>query len=174
MRRVSENVAVSGDFQLASCCCLKTAPILLLRGRGVVAAATTQPHNHTATQPHSNTATQQRNKFAAATTRRHNNKTEGAPTTQHNNHTTKQPHRQPHSDTTTTQPNKGENKYLYHRRKVVWEIVAAHFLAGWLAGEACDRIYQIYGANKSVTAIINEMRKDRSRGGHPGLHLANE
>jgi hypothetical protein len=43
--------------------------------------------------------------------------------------------------------------------------------AGYTAERACDKIYQAYGANLSVTKIINAMIKDKPRGGHPGLRV---
>ena len=55
----------------------------------------------------------------------------------------------------------GRNKYSYHWQKVVWDVVAARILAGDSAQVAVDRIYTVYGRNRSVTQIINAMRKDR-------------
>jgi hypothetical protein len=50
---------------------------------------------------------------------------------------------------------RGRVKYTYHRRKVVWDAVAELVRAGWQANVACDKIYEVYGRNESVTKIIN-------------------
>ena len=68
-----------------------------------------------------------------------------------------------------TSRERGAVRYNYHRRKVVWDVVAQMVRNGWNAAEACNRIYTIYGRRSSVTSIINKMRKDRKNGGHPGL-----
>mmetsp|Transcript_1584 Transcript_1584/g.2230 ORF Transcript_1584/g.2230 Transcript_1584/m.2230 type:complete len:93 (+) Transcript_1584:60-338(+) len=62
-------------------------------------------------------------------------------------------------------------KHSHHRRKVVWDKVAEMVRGGWSADEACNKIYEVYGANKTVTSIINEMRRDRKNGDHPSLHV---
>jgi hypothetical protein len=74
-----------------------------------------------------------------------------------------------------TAAERGRCKYTYHRRKVVWDVVALHVRSGWLADLACDRIYDVYGRGQSVTSIINNMRKDRAtyNGVHPALRIAN-
>jgi hypothetical protein len=66
---------------------------------------------------------------------------------------------------------RGKNKYSYHRRKVVWDKIAELVRAGWTAQAAIDRIYTVYGANATVTTIINQMRNDRRHGGHPDLRV---
>ena len=58
---------------------------------------------------------------------------------------------------------------LYHRRKVVWDKIAELVRAGCTADAAIDRICSAYGVNASVTAIINQMRRDRQHGGRPDL-----
>jgi len=62
-------------------------------------------------------------------------------------------------------------KYVYHRRKVLWDKVAEMVTSGLSANEACNRIYEVYGESSSVTQIINQMRRDRRNGGHPALRL---
>jgi hypothetical protein len=43
--------------------------------------------------------------------------------------------------------------------------------SGWTAQAAVDRIQAVYGGNASVTTNINQMRRDRSHGGHPDLRV---
>ena len=67
---------------------------------------------------------------------------------------------------------RGRVKSLYHRRKVVWDSISLQINAGMTAHVAIDRIYQAYGANQSVTLIINSMLRDRKeRGSHPNLQF---
>ena len=67
---------------------------------------------------------------------------------------------------------RGAVKYKYHRRKVVWDTVARLIRSGHTADTACDRIYDVYRHNKTVTQIINLMRTDRRlMGGHPMLRV---
>ena len=68
-----------------------------------------------------------------------------------------------------TSRDRGNCKYTFHRRKVVWDKVSEMVRSGWNAVEACHRIYTVYGRSSSVTQIINAMRKDRKTGRHPGL-----
>jgi hypothetical protein len=78
--------------------------------------------------------------------------------------------RKPAKDFTAAE--RGKVKYNYHRRKVVWDAIAALVRAGHTADVAIDRIYEIYGQNQSVTAIINHMRRDRrTQGVHPNLRV---
>ena len=63
---------------------------------------------------------------------------------------------------------RGQNKYKFHRRKVVWEVISHLVRSGRTAQTAIDMIYAAYG-NGSVTSIINRMRRDRANGGHPNL-----
>mmetsp|Transcript_3711 Transcript_3711/g.5065 ORF Transcript_3711/g.5065 Transcript_3711/m.5065 type:complete len:468 (-) Transcript_3711:47-1450(-) len=67
-----------------------------------------------------------------------------------------------------TPQERGQNKYKYHRRKVVWEVIARLVRGGRTAQAAIDMIYAAYG-HGSVTSIINRMRRDRANGGHPNL-----
>ena len=67
------------------------------------------------------------------------------------------------------------------RRNLVWKVVKDMILAGLDADVACERIYQAYGQNKSVSYIINRMYNDkRAAGGknapgeswkHPNLRV---
>ena len=43
--------------------------------------------------------------------------------------------------------------------------------SGWSSHEACDRIYEVYGHNSTVTRIINEMRKYGENRGKPELSM---
>ena len=49
----------------------------------------------------------------------------------------------------------------------VGELVRAGFTADW----ACDKVYDAYGCNLSVTKIINAMIADKKTGGHPHLRV---
>ena len=67
-----------------------------------------------------------------------------------------------------TAQERGRNKYKFHRRKVVWEVIDRLVRSGQTADAAIDMIYDIYG-HVSVTSIINRMRQDRANGGHVNL-----
>jgi len=43
--------------------------------------------------------------------------------------------------------------------------------AGFTAERACDKVYDVYGSNLSVTKIINAMIADKKTGGHPHLRV---
>ena len=60
-----------------------------------------------------------------------------------------------------TRLERGRHKFVYCRRKIVWDVVANLVRAGVPASEAIGRIYNAYGANKSVTTIINAIKKDK-------------
>lgn len=71
-----------------------------------------------------------------------------------------------------TAAERGQVKYSYHRRKVVWDKIAELIRAGHTAQTAVDLIYEAYGGvNIPVTRIINQMRRDKQTGGHPMLHV---
>ena len=63
----------------------------------------------------------------------------------------------------------------------MWKVIEELVLAGLDADVACDRIYQAYGHNKSVTYIINAMYRDKRLAGgrnavgetwkHPNLRV---
>jgi hypothetical protein len=65
-----------------------------------------------------------------------------------------------------TTEERGRVKYSYYRRKVIWDRIAAMIRAGWMSATAVDRIPEVYGANSSVTMVINAMRRHRSND-HP-------
>jgi FtsZ-binding cell division protein ZapB len=56
---------------------------------------------------------------------------------------------------------RGKNKYKYHRRKVVWDRIEEKIRQGHTYHTAIDSLYEQYGRDLSVTAIINKMRKER-------------
>ena len=60
-----------------------------------------------------------------------------------------------------TTEERGKVKHKYHRRKVVWDLISRLIRAGHTA---CDRIYNVYGQDKSVTYIINKLKNDRRNG----------
>lgn len=62
---------------------------------------------------------------------------------------------------------RGKVKYIYTRRKIVWDQVTSLMRAGYTAQTAVNRIYEVHGRHKSVTWIINQMRKNRQSGENP-------
>ena len=69
-----------------------------------------------------------------------------------------------------TRVERGRNKFIHYRRKVVWDSVAEQIRRGYSAQTAAiDRIYEVYGQELSVTQIINRMLIDRRTGGNPQL-----
>jgi hypothetical protein len=62
-----------------------------------------------------------------------------------------------------TPTERGACKYKFHRRKVVWDKIIELIRAGHTAQTAVDTIYDVYGNDKPVTAIINAMRRERNR-----------
>ena len=66
--------------------------------------------------------------------------------------------RKPAKDFTASE--RGKVKHAYSRRKVVWDKIGEMIRCGWSSDEACNKIYETYGAQKNVTYIINQMRKD--------------
>ena len=63
-----------------------------------------------------------------------------------------------------TREERGKVKHKYHRRKVVWDLISRLIRAGLTAQVACDRIYNVYGDNKTVTYIINRIKTDTKNG----------
>jgi hypothetical protein len=55
-------------------------------------------------------------------------------------------------------------KYKYTRRKVVWDVIRNLVNLGHTAQRAIDIMYDVYGAQTSVTDIINRMRRDKKGG----------
>ena len=69
-----------------------------------------------------------------------------------------------------TPQERGRSKFKYSRRKVVWDTISVLVRSGVTANVAMDRIYQVYGANSTVTTIINHLRQDKRDGAlHPLL-----
>jgi hypothetical protein len=67
---------------------------------------------------------------------------------------------------------RGRVKVHYCRHKVVWDAVNSLIRRGYSVHTAIDKIYDVYGQEKNVTQIINQMLKDRrTTGGHPMLSL---
>jgi hypothetical protein len=64
---------------------------------------------------------------------------------------------------------RGRAKHKYHRRKVVWDYIAALVRADFSSQVAIDRVY---GENTTVTTIINRMKQDGRAGiVHPSLQV---
>lgn len=59
---------------------------------------------------------------------------------------------------------RGRSKHRYHRRKIVWDLVAGLVRQGHTADAGIDRIYAVYGGQTSVTNIINGLKRDRKNG----------
>lgn len=65
-------------------------------------------------------------------------------------------------------------KHTWYKRKFLWNKVPEMANSGMSATMACDRIYQVYGENQSVTYILDKLKKDHiQRGGHPNLRDLN-
>ena len=59
---------------------------------------------------------------------------------------------------------RGHVKHKYHRRKIVWDIVSGIVRQGHTSDAAIDRLHAIYGAQTSVTNIINGLKRDKKNG----------
>nr|KAE8923624.1 hypothetical protein PF009_g26130 [Phytophthora fragariae] len=70
-----------------------------------------------------------------------------------------------------TRAERGANKFAYSRRKVFWDIVTCLVRAGFTSDTAIDKIYAVYGRQRSVTAILVALRQAKKRGGHPSLRV---
>jgi hypothetical protein len=64
---------------------------------------------------------------------------------------------------------RGHVKHKYSLRKVFWDQVVKMIRHGYTAHMAVDRIYEVYGTRDSVTKILQQMKNDWRRGGHPDL-----
>ncbi len=73
--------------------------------------------------------------------------------------------RKPARDFTAKQ--RGKTKHKYFRRKAFWEVVAEMVRGGMMAEAAIDRVYLVYGRNKSITKILNKMINDKKRNFRP-------
>ena len=60
-----------------------------------------------------------------------------------------------------TPQERGKVKHKFTRRKVVWDTILRLIHAGLTAEAAIEKIYDAYGREKAVTAIINSMKKHR-------------
>ena len=66
---------------------------------------------------------------------------------------------------------RGRCKFTYSKRNVIWQIIKDLVLAGIDSDVACDRFYQAYGHNKSVTYITDRVYADKAgREGEAGKH----
>jgi hypothetical protein len=59
---------------------------------------------------------------------------------------------------------RGKSKHKFFRRNVVWKMVKHLVDLGITSDMAIDRIYAVYGAQTSVTKIINAIIDDKKRG----------
>ena len=66
-----------------------------------------------------------------------------------------------------TSTERGRCKYKYTGRKVVWSKIEELVLGGHTAHAAINMIFDHYGKEKSVTQVINLMRKDRLNKSYP-------
>ena len=71
-----------------------------------------------------------------------------------------------------TAQERGREKFKYCRRKVVWDLVGEMVRSGLESNVAIDRIYAVYGANRTTTYIINQLKIDRRNNTlHPTLRV---
>jgi hypothetical protein len=59
---------------------------------------------------------------------------------------------------------RGRSKHKYHRRKVVWDLIAGLVRQGHTAEVGIDRIYAVHGGETSVTNIIDGLKRDKKNG----------
>ena len=71
-----------------------------------------------------------------------------------------------------TRAERGENKSLYCRRNVFWQLMVQMINAGHTSDSAIDKIYIVYGSSLSVTNILLCLVQDWKRGGHPSLRIS--
>ena len=64
---------------------------------------------------------------------------------------------------------RGKVKFKYSRRKVVWSLILKLVDSGMSAQVSIDRIYAAYVQQKTVTQIIDLIRKDKKEGYTPPL-----
>ena len=70
-----------------------------------------------------------------------------------------------------TAEERGKVKSVYSFRRPLWEKVDELVRTGRSAHVACDMIYQAYGQDATVTAILRQMKKDRRTGWPPVLRV---
>ena len=56
---------------------------------------------------------------------------------------------------------RGANRYAYSRRKNFWNAICSLTTKGYTADTAIDKVYEVYGKSKSVTAILDAMIADK-------------
>jgi len=66
-----------------------------------------------------------------------------------------------------TRRERGQIRFKYSRRKVVWDLIAAHVRAGRPAADVIDQMYAAYGRSASATQVINRLREDKKHGKLP-------
>ena len=66
-----------------------------------------------------------------------------------------------------TRAERGTCKFVYSRRKHIWDMVEGLVRAGVPSRDAIDRIYTHYGPHLSPTAIIGLIKKDKKAGAVP-------
>ena len=73
-----------------------------------------------------------------------------------------------------TAQERGKVKHSWYKRKFLWQQVSRMVNSGMTAQRACDKIYETYGQNQSVTKILGYLKRDQiDRGGHPNLRDPN-
>jgi pyruvate/2-oxoglutarate dehydrogenase complex dihydrolipoamide acyltransferase (E2) component len=60
-----------------------------------------------------------------------------------------------------TSAERGRCKYKYSRQKLVWNVIESLVRGSLSSHDAIERMYTHYGANLSVTSIINRLRVDK-------------
>jgi hypothetical protein len=60
-----------------------------------------------------------------------------------------------------TPSERGANRYAYSRRKNYWNAVGSLLTNGYSVDSAIDRVYEAYGKNYSVTAILDAIMVDK-------------
>jgi hypothetical protein len=63
-----------------------------------------------------------------------------------------------------TGPERGRVKHKFCRRKVVWSTVSLLINAGLTREAACERLYDVYGYDSTVTRIIERLKVDKRNG----------
>ena len=56
---------------------------------------------------------------------------------------------------------RGANRYAYSQRKKNWNVICSLMTKGYTADTAIDKVYEVYGKSKSVTAILDAMIADK-------------
>ena len=80
--------------------------------------------------------------------------------------------RKPAKDFTANE--RGRVRYKYYKRKFFWHKVSEMIRRGMTSQVACDRIYEVYGPNQSITNILIQLKRDDlDRGEHPALQGRN-